>query len=317
MKKLEEIDRREQPMGRPLVSVIIATYNMGQYLADAIRSVLEQSRPNLELLVIDDGSTDNTREVVNSFKEDTRLRYHWQPNSGQTRAKNVGVSLARGSFIAFCDADDLWTADKLERQLPAFDDKGRVAVVYSRNRKVDENGMPLANSHNLTPLPSGQVTRQLFIENFVSFGTAIIRRSCLEEVGGFEEAHRMGIDWDLWLRLSIKYEFRYVDAVTYLYRIWPGQISRNWRGRYEHAFRIMKRFIAEHPGAVPTATVNEAYAHCYAQRALLRAELDREYFNAVGDIYNSLKYRPLYLPAWRTFVKIGALATASSLMGRR
>lgn len=303
-------------MDRPLVSVVIATYNMGQYLADAIRSVLEQSRPNLELLVIDDGSTDNTREVVDSFEGDTRLRYHWQPNLGQARAKNVGIGLACGRFIAFCDADDLWTTDKLERQLPAFDDCGRVAVVYSRNRKVDADGLPLASPYNSTHLPSGQVTQQLFIENFISFGTAVIRRSCLEDVGVFDEAQRMGIDWDLWLRLSTKYEFRYVDAVTYLYRIWPGQISRNWQGRYEHAFRIMERFVAEHPGAVSAATVNEAYAHCYVQRGRLRAELDGEYLNAIRDVLHALRYRLHYLPAWRSFVKIGALAMASSLMAR-
>src|SRR5262245_31985955 len=106
---------------------------MGQYLSDAIRSVLEQSQPNLELLVIDDGSNDNTKNVVANFENDARLRYYWQTNSGQTRAKNFGISLARGSFLAFCDADDQWTTDKLERQLPAFDEIGRVAVVYSRN----------------------------------------------------------------------------------------------------------------------------------------------------------------------------------------
>ena len=131
---------------KPLVSVVIATYNMGQYLADAIRSVLDQTRPNLELLVIDDGSTDNTRDVVAGFEADARLRYRRQPNSGQARAKNVGIALARGRFIAFCDADDLWTTDKLERQLHAFDDAGRVAVVYGRNRKIAADGSPLAHA---------------------------------------------------------------------------------------------------------------------------------------------------------------------------
>ena len=127
----------------------------------------------------------------------------------------------------------------------------------------------------------------------------------------------MGIDWDLWLRLSTKYEFRYVDRVTYLYRIWPGQLSTNWQGRYEHAFRIMERFLSEHPGAVPTDTVNEAYAHCYVQRARLRAELNGEYLNAIRDVFRALRYRLRYLPAWRSFVKIGALAATSSLMTQR
>ncbi len=304
-------------MESPLVSVILATYNMARYLADAIRSVLKQSQPDLELLVIDDGSTDHTREITESFKDDVRLRYYWQPNSGQTRAKNVGIGLACGQFVAFCDADDMWTTDKLERQLPAFDDAGRVAVVYSRNRRVDENGVPLGSSSSSPLFPSGHVTQQLFVENFISFGTAMIRRSCLTEVGGFDETHRMGIDWDLWLRLSTKYEFRYVDAVTYLYRVWPGQISRDWRGRYEHAFRIMERFIAAYPNTVSVTTVNEAYAHSYAQRARLRAELDGEYLNAIGDVFSSLRYQPSYLFAWRTLAKIGILATTSNLTARK
>lgn len=295
----------------PEVSAIIATYNMGQYLADAIRSVLGQSRSNLELLVIDDGSTDNTREVVASFQSDPRLQYYWQPNSGQTRAKNVGINRARGVFVAFCDADDLWTTDKLELQLPAFDDAGRVAVVYSRHRRIDTDGVSLVHAEDSASLPSGQVTQQLFIENFVSFGTATIRLSYLKDMGGFDEALRMGIDWDLWLRLSTRYEFRFVDAVTCLYRVWPGQMSRNWRSRYEYAFRIMEHFLAEHPGVVPAATVNEAYAHCYVQRGRLRAKLDGEYVNAIRDIFRALRYRPCYLLAWKSFLRVGALAATS------
>lgn len=288
----------------PEVSAIIATYNMGQFLDNAIQSVLSQSCPNLELLVIDDGSTDNTREVVASFETDSRLRYYWQPNSGQTRAKNVGINLSRGRFIAFCDADDQWTTDKIQLQLPAFNGSEQIAVVYSRSHKIDTDGLLIVNGENLRSFPSGKVTQQLFIENFVCFGTAMIRRNCLFDTGVFDETLRMGIDWDLWLRLSTKYEFCYVDAVTYLYRVWPGQMSRNWRGRYENCFNIMQDFLEKYPGFVSKKTISEAWAHTYTSRGRIRSYQSGEHFRAMIDIIKATHHLPSYWPAWRLIGRI-------------
>jgi len=286
----------------PEVSVIVATYNMAQYLPLAVRSILGQTRAVLEVHVVDDGSTDNTAEVMREFANDPRVHYHWQQNAGQTKAKNLGISHARGAFIAFCDADDLWTPDKLEVQMPLFERSANVGVVYARKQQILPDGSP---GRPAPPAKSfeGVVTNDLFKCNFVSFGTAIIRRRCIDELGAFDERYRMGIDWELWLRLSTRYEFAFADKVTYLYRVWPGQMSHNWRGRYEHEFQIMRDFLGKHPGKIPAAVERAAYAFTYARRGRLRVLVDREYLNGFKDACRSIFYLPTYAPAWRIMAR--------------
>lgn len=293
---------------QPLVSVVIATYNMAQYLAAAVDSVLQQTVTDLDVYVIDDGSTDNTGEVMARYASEPRVHYHRQANAGQTSAKNAGIRMSRGQFVAFCDADDLWLSHKLARQLPLFEASPSVGVVYSRRQRISADGQ-LLEELDAETCYSGRITTQLFRTNFIPFGTAVVRRKCFEELGGaFDEGYRMGIDWDLWLRISTRYEFGFVDAVTYLYRVWPGQMSNNWRGRYDAAFRIMAKFLAEHPAALPKPTVDEAYAHSYTERARHRSSLDGEHWQGLRDICTALRYRTLYLPAWKLIMRIAASA---------
>lgn len=282
-------------MSKPLVSVVIATYNAGPYLQEAIDSVLCQTVSDLELLVIDDGSTDGTRALVEAIS-DRRLSYVWQANAGQTSAKNHGIRLARGTFIAFCDGDDFWYPNKLELQLPLFAASPAVGVVYSAVEQIDEHGRAL--DHSASPLHRGNVTEQLFMSNFVPFGTSVVRRECIERVGAFDEALRMGIDWDLWLRISAHYEFDYVAAPTYAYRIWSGQMSRNWRGRYSSAFRIMEKFLSAHPGKISPALRRKAIADTYANRG--RSRMQEHPFAAVGDGIRAVMYDPTAPYSWKT-----------------
>jgi hypothetical protein len=121
----------------------------------------------------------------------------------------------------------------------------------------------------------------------------------------------MGIDWELWLRLSTRYEFLYVDTVTQLYRHWPGQMSNNWRGRYEYAFRIMNDFLAAHPGLIEPEVVREAWADSYTNRAQLRSETSGEHLRAFADLVRAFGLTPFYGHAWRTLAVV--LATAVRL----
>lgn len=295
---------------RGLVSVVIATYNCRRYLGQAIESVLGQTYQHLEVHVVDDGSTDGSKEEVERFLVDPRVRYHYQPNAGQTAAKNHGIRKSRGEFVAFCDADDIWLPEKLAAQVPLFADNDGLGVVYSRAALIDERGVPLEPDRSDEPgFPSGRVTAHLFKLNFVPFGTAVVRRRCLDELGAFDERYLMSIDWELWLRISLYYDFLFVDTETYVYRVWPGQMSKNWRGRYEHAFRIMREFLARYPGVIDVATEAEAWAHSYTQRARLRTFMSGEYGPAIFDVVRALRVMPSYRYAWRTFPVI-ALAAA-------
>jgi glycosyltransferase involved in cell wall biosynthesis len=284
-----------------LVSVVMATYNCQTYVAEAIRSVLAQTKKQLELHVVDDGSTDDPAREVAPFVRDRRVHYHFQPNCGQTVAKNAGIRQSRGEFVAFCDADDVWLPRKLAVQVPRFAGNGRIGVVYSRSARMDAEGRRLAVDRTDEPLrPSGHVTPALFQVNFVPFGTAVVRRRCLDEFGLFDERYRMGIDWELWLRISVAYDFLFVDDETAVYRVWAGQMSANWSGRYEHAFRIMRDFVARHPGAVGSTDVRHAWAHSYAQRARLRSAVSAEYAPALRDVARALRLQPTSRLAWKT-----------------
>ena len=294
----------------PLVSVVIATYNCAEYLAQAIDSVLAQTYPNLEVQVVDDGSSDHTKAVLSRYRADPRVHCHEQANAGQTSAKNRGIRESTGEFIAFCDADDIWLPHKLAVQIPVFAGRDRLAVVYSRVAAISPDGKRLTGPR-IDHYVSGRITEALFKTNIVPFGTAVIRRACLQEMGSFDERYRMGIDWELWLRLSTHYEFHFVDEVTYLYRIWPGQMSRNWWGRYEAAFRIMQAFLAQNPGVVRASVVRDAWADCFVMRARVRAAQSQEYFPAMVDLLRALRFRPTSTQAWKSMAFVLSTAVGS------
>ena len=175
-----------------LVSVVIATYNMGHYLPQAVQSVLGQSYANLDLQIVDDGSTDDTPSMLRRWDGHPRVRIHSQANAGKARAMNQGVALSGGSFIAFLDADDLWLPEKLARQMPLFAARSAVGVVYSDYERMDGEGAPLPKGP--TQLHRGRVSGALLIENFVPYSTGVVRRECFERIGGFDETIRMGLD---------------------------------------------------------------------------------------------------------------------------
>jgi glycosyltransferase involved in cell wall biosynthesis len=286
----------------PLVSVVIASYNMGKYLTHAVQSVLDQSYTNFEIIIIDDGSTDDTQVVLKPFLLDSRVKYYYQENKGQTVAKNKGISESKGHYIAFLDADDIWFPDKLEKQIPCFSLSPSIGVVYTNVEFIDEHGA------NVDGWPikfySGWVSGKLLIDNFVPFCSVVVRRECLEKVGIFDEKYRMGIDYDLWLRMSAHYEFYYLDAVTFQYRLWSGQMSHNYKKRFECAIAMMKSFLEQYPSLVDKSTVNEAWAHTYVYKGTCIAQIEKDKIAALREFFRSLSYVPTYIPAWKGIVKL-------------
>jgi glycosyltransferase involved in cell wall biosynthesis len=284
----------------PLVSVVVPTYNMARFLPDAVRSVLDQTYGNLEVHVIDDGSTDNPRDAIASLMSDPRVHFHVIRNSGQAIAKNVGIKAARGELVAFIDADDLWVVDKLERQVPLFD-RPEIGVVYTNYRWIDINGVPMETNKVVPRI--GRITNELLVENFVTGMASIVRRECFETVGAFDESLSMGIDYELWLRISTRYEFAYLDHVTYLYRSWGGQMSKNFAKRLDCAITIMERFLEANPGLVPRDVENLAWAHTYTYGGDGFAQ-GGHHRRAVSWYLKALRTRPHYAPAWMQLAKL-------------
>lgn len=301
-----EIESAQPP--DPLVSVVIASFNMAEYLPFAIESALHQTYGRVEIVVVDDGSTDDTASVMQRYRNEAKVRYCRQDHGGQATAKNRGIQESAGDYIAFLDADDMWTADKLARQLPLFAASPTVGVVYSRVGYVDGSGSDTGIAQNR--LFRGTVSAAMLVDNFIGFGSAVVRRECFARLGAFREELRMGIDYDLWLRFSTKYEFDYVDAPLLRYRVWAGQMSKNCEGRYRNGVEIMRRFLSEYPAAVDRVTQDRAWAHTYVGYG----ECMRRSGHALASVrmyFRALRHRPSYLPAWKALVRAIAYAPAA------
>ncbi|MDX1754884.1 MAG: glycosyltransferase [Marinobacter sp.] len=287
---------------QPMVSVVIASYNMAQYVADAVQSVLDQTWQNLEVIVIDDGSTDNTEAVMERFQGNERVRYFKTENRGQTKAKNLGLKKARGDFMAFCDGDDLWRSEKLSVQMVYFEDP-KVGVVYSDGSCMDGDGREFYKPQAYE-CHSGLITDQLVVKNFIPFGTAVFRRTCLERNGYFDEELPMGIDWDLWLRYSVDWKFHYVDEKTFIYRVWPGQMSNNYRKRYDNAFVILRKFLKNNPNVISDKVIARAWSDMYVCRGVAIASAEKTLLEPLLDIFRGLRRDFFYTSAWVSMIKI-------------
>lgn len=283
-----------------LVSVITATYNMGHYIAETLDSILVQDYPLVESIVVDDGSTDNTVEILAPYVAGGRVRVVRQQNAGQTVAKNRGIAEARGEFVAFCDADDTWQPNKLSRQIPRFADP-KVAVAFSDITCIDSEGRDLG--YKTMDKVGGRITGPLLIDNFVHFPTAVVRADVLKEMNGFDENLTMSIDYDLWLRISVKYEFAFVDEKLANYRIWEGQMSKKEGERLENFFRLLARFLEEHPGAVTQREADLAWAHVHVTRGAWHARNGRR-AEAARDYRTSLRLHPLDPHLWRRMIRL-------------
>lgn len=194
----------------PLISVIIPTYNGGQFIARTLQSVLDQTFQDFEILVVDDGSVDNTAEVVQQFTR--RIRYFRKPNGGPASARNFGLRRAKGNYIALLDHDDLWLPKRLETQLPLFDKDPKIGVVFSDCyiKATNDSVVPETSFQEAKPF-AGEVFEKLFLRNFVPSLTTLVRRECFDCVGFFDESGRMTMtdDYHMWLRIAVHYRYAF------------------------------------------------------------------------------------------------------------
>lgn len=286
-----------------LVSVVITCYNYGKYLSQAIDSVLRQTSPCLEVIVVNDGSTDNTDEVMAQFEGIEHIKYIKQHNAGQANAKNTGIRHARGEFIAFLDADDVWCEEKLEKQMECFKNN-RVGVVYCRARYLDDSNEEFSYEMTAPYLQPrrGSVTQWLVFDNFVQFSSTIVRKDCFERFGTFDENLKMGIDWDLWLRISTAYEFDYVDDRLFFYRMGhSGQMSKNAEERQRCSDRILEGFLQKHRDTVPASTISKAMVYTYCNRGDYYRKRDR--WRSTGYYIKALKMAPADTTAYKGLIK--------------
>ena len=212
----------------PRVSVIIPTHNRSAFLRSAIRSVLAQTYQDFELIVVDDASTDDTAHVVDSFNNERITYLRHSVNRRVAAARNTGIGRAGGEFIAFLDDDDEWLPAKLAAQVTMLDSSAAVVgAVYSAFDQVDlYTHEILATSR---PGKRGHILHELCLRNLIgTASTVCLRRTCLDEVGLFDEGIEFGEEYDLWIRIAHSFDFKYIDEVLVRYGVHTTRLSTNY-----------------------------------------------------------------------------------------
>jgi glycosyltransferase involved in cell wall biosynthesis len=218
------------------VSVIVPAYNAMKYLPESLDSILAQTYPDFEVIIVNDGSTDNLSQWASELT-DPRIKLVSQSNRGLAGARNTGLNHAQGEYIAYLDADDLWDATKLAKQVEVFEQNPQVGLVYTWVERIDQNGKFLGKpfESNL----SGNIWEQLLERNVISPSSAMIRRCCFDHVGRFDENLKSFIeDWDMWLRIAAIYPIKVLPELLLQYRECPSSASKNLQAM-ERSYHIV------------------------------------------------------------------------------
>lgn len=212
---------------KPKVSVIIPTYNRAHLIDKSIQSVLNQTYQNFEIIIVDDASTDNTEEVVNSFASQKIIYLKHEKNKGANAARNSGIAIAKAGLLAFNDSDDKWMPTKLEKQIKIIENaEHNVGIVYTGFYQIINNNKSYIPSIYVKQ-KDGNIHQSLLDGNFVSTQTVLVKKECFKKLGFFDEELPRLQDWELWLRLSKCYKFKFIDEPLVIAVVQPNSITNN------------------------------------------------------------------------------------------
>ena len=246
----------------PLVSVIMPTYDRAAVLMEAVESVLRQTYPHLELLVIDDGSTDDTLERLNKI-EDGRLRVILANHRGAASARNRGLKEARGEFIGFCDSDDLWVAEKLTWQVDYLRKHPEASLVYGDAASFRDGKIEIRSYFKERTPSQGDAFPALLQKNFIPSGSVLMRKVCLDEIGYFNESLKTSEDYELWLRFCLRFQVSYVSKVLVKVRRHSGNITSDDQTTCENHLAVLNSVKSRLQNRVPKSVMRKAYARTY------------------------------------------------------
>lgn len=282
------------------VSVIIPCFNSQATIGDAIQSVINQTFPVHEIIVVDDGSTDNSANFVSErFPMVTLIK---QPNMGVSKARNVGIQSATGKWIAFIDADDIWLPEKLHLQ---FDELNGCKWSHTNSYYFGFNQSGDTKRSDLSSLKGGNVFDALLTENFLGTSTILVQRDVLLKSGGFDESMRALEDWKLWLDIAADFPISYISAPLVKYRVTPGSASRNAREVYPYHRQLISYAITKIKGEYLRQSTLK-------RKALSKSNLICSYIAEDGEDYNyaiicavrSLYFQPLKISLYKRLISL-------------
>ncbi|AMW28711.1 MULTISPECIES: glycosyltransferase [Arthrospira] len=245
----------------PQISIILPAYNAEKTIKETIDSVINQTFKDFELIIINDGSTDRTLDIISSI-DDPRVQVFSYPNSGASVSRNRGFSKASAQYIAFLDADDLWTPDKLELQYAALEADPEASVAYSWTNYIDQYGEFLYPGFHQSY--QGDVYSILLVKNFLENGSnPLITRHALSAIGGFDESLKGGQDWDLYLRLAAQYKFVCISQAQILYRISEHSISSNIERQESSCLSVLNKAFNNAPSSLKNLK-KDSLSHLYS-----------------------------------------------------
>lgn len=290
------------------VSVIIPTYNRARYVIEALESVLNQTYQNLEVIIVDDGSTDKTREVLGPYLVDDRITYIYKENGGPASARNFGLTNSTGEYIAFLDSDDLWLPEKIFYQVECFKTHGDVGIVFTD---------ALAFGEKLGPVDAARAEfrfryhdpsfKLLLWGNFMPTPTVMLRRACIEKVGLFDESPDLrigGEDYVLWLRIARVFKIGHLNKILTKIRFSQDSLlGINIDKSFDVELSTIKRILRLFP-TIP-AEIGETRGQILTRTCLKYGEMDLRAGNFQGarnKFLKALTYQPFYWKAIKSYL---------------
>jgi glycosyltransferase involved in cell wall biosynthesis len=268
----------------PQVSVIMPCYNHAGFLRESIESVLGQSYGDLELIITDDCSRDNSMEVIENYRRlDKRIiAIHHERNMGEAKSRNDALAVCRGDHIGFCDADDVWEKDKLRIQI-ALLQKGRGNdVIHSDSNIINENsirtGERFSSNYQKGRQLSGDLFQELCDSNFINIPTVLLPKESVKDAGLFEEDFKYLTDWIYWVKVARHYKFFYIDEPLARYRVHEGSTKKDIKGYSECRIKGYSLILNRFPD-IPMKIKSRIYYELGINHNALKAKAEaRKYF---------------------------------------
>ncbi len=291
------------PKPNPTISIVIPNCNHGCYIADAINSLLSQTYPDYEIIVVDDGSTDQSRKIISSFGDKVRAIY--QHNQGLSAARNTGIRAAQGSYIGVLDADDMVEPEFMSTLVSLLESQPDADGIYCGFRFVDQLNNPLPQIEARTISPD-RLYKTLVEGNFLVPESMFVRKYCYDEVGLFDTSLQALEDFDMWLRITSRFKIVSTTKILTRHRVVTGSMSSDPTRQFQNRLRVIrKHFGAEPvPGGVWSDAQRRAYGRAYLVSAVeyLQAHDEVRAFECVYAMANAC---PSLLSEMETFYELG------------